>query len=285
MRAFVIAAVWAAASPVLAQVPDAAPLVAAENAFAADTAARGIAASFNRWSAPDAVVISSHGVLRVPDAYPPTTPRSANESSLVWWPNFAGVARSGDLGFTTGAVEIDGKREGHYFTIWRKQPDGAWRWVYDGGADASAADAPGPDAGADYLPTSADGTGSAETAVSEVAALEAFMARGVRRDQKATHLMLMSETGRVYVGTQPPAIGRAAAAEALVRWPPTFEFDAPEAVGASAAGDIAWTYGPARWTREDQPRHGYYVHLWQKTAAGWGLVLAQMIAGAPPPAN
>lgn len=286
MRALVIAAVLAAASPCLAQTPnetpDAAPLVAAERAFAADAAAVGIVGSFNRWSAPDAVVIGARGVQRVLDAYPPGTPRSADEPSLVWWPNFAGIARSGDLGFTTGAVEINGVRGGQYFTVWRKQADGGWRWVYDGGSAATAVGAPGPDAAVDYLPTSADGAGSPEAALAEVAVLEALLARSAARDQRTAHLMVMGDTGRVYVGTESPAVGRAAAAETLTHWPETFAFDAPAGGGASAAGDLAWTYGPARWSRDGQARSGHYVHMWQKTAVGWALVLTQMI-GAPPP--
>ena len=72
----------------------------------------------------------------VTDASPPD-PTTA--PSLVWWPNWAGISKSGDLGFTTGGVEVGGARTDHYFTIWRRQADGSWKWVYDGGVAASAA--------------------------------------------------------------------------------------------------------------------------------------------------
>ena len=65
---------------------------------------------------------------------------------LDWWPNFAGVARSGDLGFTTGPATINGGKPGiFYFTVWARQPDGGWKWVFDGGVDADGAAAPGPE--------------------------------------------------------------------------------------------------------------------------------------------
>ncbi|HWQ85443.1 hypothetical protein [Brevundimonas sp.] len=283
MRAFVFAAALLAAPPALAQSPDVAPVVAAERAFAADAPGMGIVGSFNKWAAPDAVVIGPRGVQPVAEAYPPDTARPADEPSLVWWPTFAGIAYSGDLGFTTGAVEVNGRRTGHYFTIWKRQADGSWRWVYDGGSGASSATAPGPETEPEVLPVSTGGTGSADKALAEVAFMEAFMARGVLRFQKVAHLRLMTEDGRIYVAPHPPAIGREAAAEALTSWPETFEFSGPEGFGASAAGDLAWTYGTARWVHEEEPRHGYYVHLWQKGAGGWGLVLAQLIPAPPLP--
>ena len=52
---------------------------------------------------------------------------------LVWWPLWAGIARSGDLGFTTGPYTADGRPGGYYFTVWAKQPDGSWKWLFDGG--------------------------------------------------------------------------------------------------------------------------------------------------------
>ena len=77
-------------------------------------------------------------------------------------------------------------------------------------------------------------------------------------------------------------------AEALPAWPATFEFGPAEGGGASEAGDLVWTYGAAAWVADDQPRRGHYVRLWQKQAAGWALVLANLIpgpAGPPPPAG
>jgi ketosteroid isomerase-like protein len=64
---------------------------------------------------------------------------------------------------------------------------------------------------------------------------------------------------------------------------------APTGGGASEAGDLVWTYGPAGWTRPGARVTGWYVHLWQKQADGWRIVLAQLIPAAcdaaPPPAG
>jgi ketosteroid isomerase-like protein len=60
----------------------------------------------------------------------------------VWRPVAGGVAKSGDLGFTVGNAVFTGRREdggqvvrySKYLTVWKKQHDGDWRYVVDGGS-------------------------------------------------------------------------------------------------------------------------------------------------------
>ncbi|RZJ00944.1 MAG: hypothetical protein EON90_05445 [Brevundimonas sp.] len=257
-------------------VRDTASVVGAERAFAADGAALGISGSFNKWAAPDAIVIGGQGVQRVPDAYPPA-PRPADEPLLEWWPNYAGAARSGDLGFTTGAVQVGGRRGGHYFTIWTRQASGEWRWVYDGGSGASSIGAPGPSEEPLIMSAATGSSVSADVAMAEVRAVELALASVARTDQAAAHLAHLSAAGRVYVAPMAPAVGPGPASAALRTWPAAFEFGPTEGGGASRAGDLAWTYGVASWTREGVARRGYYLRLWRKEEATWRIMLAQLI--------
>jgi len=276
--------------------PSAAPVVEAERAFARDGLALGIAASFNKWAVPGAVMIAGGRVSTVAEVYPPDRPRPPDEPKLEWCPNFAGIARSGDLGFTTGGVAVNGQRAGHYFTIWKKQSDGSWRWVYDGGNGATAKDVPGPETEPVTLPLGArllqvryagqpaPPPPPADWALSEVKAEEAALAREAATDQKAAHLARMADDGRLYVALLPPAIGRAAFDEALTAWPATFSFGPTEGGGQSEYGDLVWTYGSAAWTRDGQARRGHYVRLWQRREEGFRIVLAQLIPAPPPQA-
>ncbi|WP_332640193.1 DUF4440 domain-containing protein [Brevundimonas sp.] len=294
MRAFVFAAALLAASPAVAQRPDAAAVVAAERAFAADAPSMGIAGSFNKWSTPDAILIGGGRILRIGEAYP-DGPRPADEPLLEWWPNFAGISRSGDMGFTTGGVQVGGRRTGHYFTVWKHQVDGSWKWIYDGGSGASAADVPGPDSepvilpfGPELLQVAPEGRPASSAlasrnAMAEVEAREAALARAAATDQRSAHLDAMADNGRLYVAPRPPAIGRAAFAEALSDWPATFRFGPTGGGGASRYGDMVWTYGPADWTTDGQARTGHYVRMWQRQEGGWKIVLAQLIPAPPPP--
>ena len=55
---------------------------------------------------------------------------------ISWEPYKAEAARSGDLGYTLGnwkLVSKDTTMYGNYYTIWKKQPNGKWKFTVDGG--------------------------------------------------------------------------------------------------------------------------------------------------------
>lgn len=292
MRSLVVVAALAVASPVMAQTAgsraaDPAPIIAAERAFAADFPAMGLPGSFQKWSRPDAIVINRGRAWTVAELFAgaPLT-RQEGEPLITWWPTFAGIARSGDMGFTTGPAAQDHEPYGAYFTVWRRQPDGRWLWVYDGGSAIGAEDEPGPDSTPRLLPTATVGSASPEVAWAEVKAAEAALAVAARTDQKAAHRAVLADDGRLYVAPRPPAEGPEAFAEALDGWPARFDFGPTEGGAASDAGDMAWTYGPAEWTQDGEARPGHYMRFWQKRPEGWRIVLAQLIVApitAPPP--
>ena len=61
---------------------------------------------------------------------------------LTWSPSRAEMFPSGDMGYTSGRYELrvkDAKgnpvmRKGSYVTVWKKQADGNWKVMADGGA-------------------------------------------------------------------------------------------------------------------------------------------------------
>ncbi|QRM29450.1 DUF4440 domain-containing protein [Microvirga sp. VF16] len=58
-------------------------------------------------------------------------------SALSWEPLTAEIAASQDLGYTFGRYRIreggETKAHGVYVSIWKKQADGSWKFVLDGG--------------------------------------------------------------------------------------------------------------------------------------------------------
>jgi len=102
---------------------------------------KGAAEAFFEFLAPDAISlpvgefpIRGRDAIKIHLAAGP-------QGTLAWTPVEAEVARSGDLGYTWGNYEFrsegtDGKRQityGKYISIWKKQTDGAWKVVLDGG--------------------------------------------------------------------------------------------------------------------------------------------------------
>ncbi len=107
----------------------------------------GIGEAFVAYAAPDATLL--------PANQNPVTGRDGvrlqfadlpEGTRLSWKPFRADASRGGDLGYTLGTYEFhskdaDGKdvtRYGKYCSIWKKQPDGTWKWVVDIGNPSPA---------------------------------------------------------------------------------------------------------------------------------------------------
>jgi ketosteroid isomerase-like protein len=108
-------------------------------------ASRGVGAAFQRFAASDA------GKLDAPPEilWGREAIRASFDGftgSLSWAPTDGGVARTNDLGFTVGYARLDDvDAQGQpvtqwlkYLTIWKRQRNGEWRYVTDGGNAAPA---------------------------------------------------------------------------------------------------------------------------------------------------
>jgi ketosteroid isomerase-like protein len=274
----VLAALLAASLATAAPPAGIGEVVEAERAFARAAQTGGVNSAFLQYSAPDGLVFQPG----------PKLARAALEANpipavpLNWWPVYAGIAASGDLGFTTGPyVAGSGEREGHgwYFTIWRRQPDGSWRWVIDHGPPTREAAPFGPEAKVTALPPGrrAPNTRAFDTVKAE----EARLAQALAADARTALPRFLASDGRLMrVGPQ-PAVGAAAWEPLLAAGPERIE-TAPLGGAASAAGDLAYTYGTARWRKEAAQVQGHYVRIWQRRADGWKLIVDNLIANPPP---
>jgi ketosteroid isomerase-like protein len=204
---------------------------------------------------------------------------------LNWWPAYAGIAVSGDLGFTTGPFVVGkGERKGYgwYFTVWRRQPDGSWRWVLDHGPPTREAAPFAADARVTALPPGRPSSRS--KALGSLRAAEAHLAAAIAQDARTALPRFLASDGRLMrVGPQ-PAVGAAAWAPLLAAGPERIE-TAPLGGEVSEAGDLAYTYGTARWRKEGAPVEGHYVRIWQRRAEGWKLIVDNMIPSPPPAAQ
>ncbi len=248
--------------------------MAAERAFAAEGYETGVKASFTKYAAPDAIMFAP-GPVNVHELFAaqPDAQQDASRPHLVWWPVWAGIAKSGDLGFTTGPYGLDDTRVGYYFTVWKKQPDGSWKWVIDAGVDADPAGAAPQGAEADYLPVAEEVASPAGEALAEVQAIEAALPADVLTDYLAPEARLQTEG-------VPPGLGADGWAAALAARPPERSM-LPQGGGASEAGDMVWTWSEALCGRGAQTC-GYGVRVWQMRADGWRIVFDEFVPRAPP---
>jgi ketosteroid isomerase-like protein len=139
----------AAAAAVIADVPMArvrGPLEqvrAADTAFSALAQRVGTGRAFGDFAADNAQIFSTPGeFITGPRAISESFGPSGSSGALVWHPVAGEAAKSGDLGFTVGNAVFTGRREdggqvvrySKYLTVWKKQRDGEWRYVVDGGS-------------------------------------------------------------------------------------------------------------------------------------------------------
>ena len=210
-------------------------------------------------------------------------PPSDKKQLLAWQPAFAGMAASGDIGFTTGPWEfkndVNDKKPaayGHFVTVWKKQADGSWKFVVDLGISHPQSGGPQKL----WSPTEDIGKTTApgiEVPTAPKALLDrdrifslATLDHGLAR----AFLAFASLEVRLYRNGSLPFIGRQASADALSSIKGQFKSE-PINGGVSRAGDLGYTHGT--YEIEDATKkvieRGSYVRIWKKQGGVWRVML------------
>src|SRR5215510_7637045 len=205
----------------------------------------------------------------------PAPPPTDKRPLLAWQPAYAGMAASGDMGFTTGPWEAkaDIKDEkpqgyGHFVTVWKKQADGTWKFVIDLGI--SHLQSGGPQA----LWQPADV--NKKTSFKPVDAAKELQTLLDRDRSYATDKFpdYASPDVRLYRPGNLPYIGRKAASEALAKALRQFVWQ-PIGGDVSRAGDLGYTHGTFDIQNDTNvvKEHGSYVRIWKKENGAWRIVM------------
>ena len=114
----------------------------AERAFAADAQKLGQWTAFRKYAADDAVMFVPQQV----NAEAFLKGKQDPPVAVFWWPGKSFVSCDGTYAVNTGPwVRQWGKSVGSFTTIWKRQPDGSWKWIYDGGDNLEVPRAEGGD--------------------------------------------------------------------------------------------------------------------------------------------
>nr|WP_321412611.1 nuclear transport factor 2 family protein [uncultured Carboxylicivirga sp.] len=115
-------------------------VIQTETDFAAMAAEEGIGNAFVYYAADDAVLMRSNKLIKGKEAIAAKYGVFNSEKvKLSWKPDFVEVSGSGDLAYTYGQYiysVIDSLGEiksdtGVFHTVWKRQPDGNWKFVWD----------------------------------------------------------------------------------------------------------------------------------------------------------
>lgn len=103
--------------------------VDAERAFAAMAQAKGQWTAFRAFAADDATMFTPQPV----NAHTFLQPRADPPQSVRWSPAASYISCDGTTAANTGPWRGANGGHGYFSTIWRRQPDGGWKWIVDGG--------------------------------------------------------------------------------------------------------------------------------------------------------
>ena len=253
-------------------------MVASELDFARLSVDQGIGTAFPSFAAEGAVVFRPEPT----DLTSWLAAHPAPDSSLDWRPEFAGMAASGDLGWTSGPWRLETGVEGEtvhgtYLTVWRRQPDGSWRWAIDIGISHPEQE------GAPTELTVLEPTGWVPEAPADVKATETrlFMADrllGVATEKQG-RFTAYDDWGdpalRLLRPGSPPVVGLDPSLEVLGETE-SVENWRTQGGGISDATDLGYTYGFVHAVENrgaSRPTTGYYMRIWRRDAEGPWKVL------------
>jgi len=260
-----------------------APVVEAEHAFAQYSIDHGMKDAFINFAAPEGVLFR-RGPVNAIESWKNRNP--APTALLTWWPSYADVSAAGDMGWTTGPYELREKPTdekpagtGHFFTVWRRQTDGTFKFVVDIGIEHPAPGAPETTLGYPAWLRNGKTTAAAsdaDAARRTLADAERSLAEDSASKGMTTALLSRAdETLRLYRQNTFPVVGREAVRKTLkvmtefVRWE-TLKTD------VAASGDLGYAYGTYQVMPKGSERpseQGNYARVWRRQGKGpWRVV-------------
>jgi ketosteroid isomerase-like protein len=271
-------------------------LVQAERDFASTASAKGIKDAFLAFAADDGIIFGRIAV----NAKQTWSQREAPTGLLSWQPVFADVSRAGDLGYTTGPYEFREKAtdekpagQGNYMTIWRKQPDGTWKFALDFGTTNPPTSA--PFTAPRFAPDNAgsDGGGNKRAAAeieSARAALikleQEFSAEAAKKGTVNAYLSHLADDARLLRQNAFPLNGKEQIRAALNTHTGALSWR-PAKADVSLSGDLAYAYGAyeskEKTTGSKPSEQGNYVRIWKRQPDHqWKIVVDVMNPVRPP---
>jgi ketosteroid isomerase-like protein len=251
-------------------------LVEMERAFAKAAAAKGTRDAFIEFLADDGIIFQPGPV----NGKKYWTERQPSKGLLSWEPVFADVSRAGDLGYTTGPWEFrpNGPEDkpvafGQYFTIWKKQPDGAWKAVLDRGVTSDKA-MPRPPISFPSDKEIWDGISrlDPDATRANLIKLEAEFSNASALNARTAFDSYLADDARVLRPNAEPAIGKNSAGKLMPEAGRALTWKVARADWA-ASGDLAYTYGSFElWSRGVTLQRGSYVRVWKKVNGKWKVV-------------
>jgi len=261
-------------------------MVETEQAFSKTAADKDTRVAFMSFIADDGLLFRPNAVNGKKWMQDHPVPPSDKHPLLAWQPVFAGMAASGDLGFTTGPWEFKSDKAdatpagyGHFVTIWKRQPDGSWKFAVDLGISH-------PESGgplkiwqvSDEPPVKTQKLVNVPDEQKKLTAQDrVFSDEGLRVGLIKAFTSFASTDVRLYRNERLPLIGRDASLSYLSAIKENFVWK-PTQIDVARSGDLGYTVGTYEAVAAGEPggkvtESGNYLRIWQKQNGSWRIVL------------
>ncbi len=267
-------------------------VVETERAFSRAATEKGVRDSFLAFIADDGILYRP-GPVKGKEWL---MPRPARPGLLTWQPTYADISAAGDMGVTTGPWEFREKGPedepvgyGQFATVWKKQPDGSWKFAIDIG---TGHEKPAQPATPWTLPANFNRkkiTAKVDTITMQSSLLaldgefsKASLAHGAAKaflDYGADEIHFLRNDSFPIVGRKEASNALAAKAGAL-SWQPA-------KADVASSGDLGYTYGSFEFKASGAnaaTESGYYMRVWKKQANGKWKVVLDVFNEKPKPA-
>jgi len=253
-------------------------VVASERAFATASLEKGLHEAFLANLAGDAI---SFQPLPAP-ARAAHEGKPSSKGKLFWGPAWVAVSSAGDLALSTGPWKFrpsEGTEKeastGSFFSVWRRQPDGAWKVAVDAGVSSPSAFAvpKSVENGFAGAPAKAPRSGDAANARFGVLAAERAFSFAAKTGIGAAVAAQADPLVRVYRGGQAAAIGPVAARVLLATDQRKVTCTPDNTVG-SASGDLGYAYGTCTGEGSGASSKVGFLRVWRMQADGsWKILV------------
>jgi ketosteroid isomerase-like protein len=260
-------------------------MVATERAFAKMSEEKGTTPSFLAFIADDGILFRPKAVKGKQWLLENPPPASDKRPWLKWEPTFAHMAGAGDMGYTFGPWEYrrdikdaEAVAFGHFLTVWKKQPDGTWKFAVDLGISHPKPDSPVIPlhfAVGNRTPHGSRRINIAAERAALTTQERATLTAGKHYDAQAAFFISNSVRDvRVFREGKFPFVGRSEAMTVLDSranaWTWKVEF-----IDVSRSGDLAYSYGTYKLAAmgAKPAETGNYLRVWKKEGHLWKIAV------------
>jgi len=257
-------------------------MVETEKAFSHTSEVKGTRAAFMEFIADDGVLFRPKAVKGKQWMMEHPLRPSPKRDWLSWGPSFADEAQAGDMGYTFGPwkrkADINDEKPsafGHFLTIWKKQPDGSWKFVVDLGISHSESSVAEPILANTGRRNQKPVIKPKKPRSVILTAEEQFAADATALGARKAFAKHAADRAHLFREGKLPVEGRTAASELLSAEPGLWSWT-PEGWDVSNSADLGYSYGTYRLKPADaagKAETGNYFRIWRKQDNKWRVVV------------